>query len=54
MIGVTCRRFAQPATTTKQHMMAAAVARGGGRSKSLALGELDRRGQSCVRTREIR
>lgn len=47
----TTNHYAHRATTTRQHTMAAV---GVGGIKSLGLGGIDRRGQSCAFTREIR
>ena len=47
----TTNHYVARATTTRRPMMAVV---GVGRSKSLDLGGLDRRGQFCTRAREIR
>jgi hypothetical protein len=47
----TTNHYAHRATTIRQHTMAAV---GVGGLKSLGLGGIDRRGQSCALTREIR
>lgn len=49
----TINPYVYDATTTKPRTMAAESPRVG-RAKSLALWGRDRRGQSCVHTREIR
>ncbi len=50
----TTNHYAGAVITIRQHTMAAVAAtQGVGRSKSLGLGELDRLGEFCMRTREI-
>jgi len=50
----TTNHYVARATTTRLHTMAVVNEAGVGRSKSLGISHIDRRGQFCTRAREIR